>query len=71
MEIYAIEKRLSRLSNMGIITKQIASQIICVYCDNENKQRLIEDNIRKIENLNDEADDLFIQLNVLINEMLY
>ncbi len=71
MEIYAIEKRLSRLSNMGIITKQVASQIICVYCDNENKQRLIEDNIRKIENMNDEADDLFIQLNVLINEMLY
>lgn len=71
MEIYAIEKRLSRLSNMGIITKQVASQIICVYCDNENKQSLIEDNIRKIENMNDEADDLFIQLNVLINEMLY
>lgn len=71
MEIYAIEKRLSRLSNMGLITKQVASQIICVYCDNESKQQLIEDNIGKIEKMNDEADDLFIQLNVLINEMLY
>lgn len=71
MEIYAIEKRLSRLSNMGLITKQVASQIICVYCDNENKQPLIEENISKIEKMNDEADDLFIQLNVLINEMLY
>lgn len=71
MEIYAIEKRLSRLSNMGILTKQIASQIICVYCDCENKQKLVEENISKIEKMNDEADDFFIQLNVLINEMLY
>ncbi|MBE6747355.1 MAG: hypothetical protein E7558_07915 [Ruminococcaceae bacterium] len=71
MEIYAIEKRLNRLSNMGLITRQVASQIICTYCDDESKQRLIEENISKIEKMNDEADDLFIQLNVLINEMLY
>lgn len=71
MEIYAIEKRLSRLTNMGLLTKQVASQIICLYCDNEDKQKLIEENISKIERMNDEADDLFIQLNVLINEMLY
>lgn len=71
MEIYAIEKRLSRLSNMGLMTKQVASQIICVYCDYEDKRKLIEENISKIEKMNDEADDLFIQLNVLINEMLY
>lgn len=71
MEIYAIEKRLNRLSNMGLITRQVASQIICTYCDDESKQRLIEENISKIEKMNDEADDLFIKLNVLINEMLY
>ncbi len=71
MEIYAIEKRLNRLSNMGLISRQVASQIICTYCDDESKQRLIEENISKIEKMNDEADDLFIQLNVLINEMLY
>ena len=71
MEIYAIEKRLSRLSNMGLITRQGASQIICTYCDDESKQKLIEENISKIEKMNDEAEDLFIQLNVLINEMLY
>lgn len=71
MEIYAIEKRLSRLSNMGLITRQVASQIICTYCDDESKQKLIEENISKIEKMNDEAEDLFIQLNVLINEMLY
>ena len=71
MEIYAIEKRLNRLSNMGLITRQVASLIICTYCDDESKQRLIEENISKIEKMNDEADDLFIQLNVLINEMLY
>ncbi len=71
MDIKALEKRLKKLCDRGLLTKQVSSQVICLYCDNEEKRPLINRDLLKIENLNDEAEDFFIQLNILINEMLY
>ena len=71
MDIAEIDKRLEKLSNRGIMSKQVASQIICVYCDEEEKREMILNNIRKIESLNDEDSDFFMKLNLYINEILY
>ena len=71
MDISEIDKRLELLSNRGILSKQVASQVVCVYCDEEEKRRIILENINKIENLNDEDSDFFVKLNLYINEILY
>ena len=71
MDIAEIDKRLELLSNRGILSKQVASQIICVYCDEEKKRKTVLENIKKIENLNDEDLDFFMKLNLYINEILY
>lgn len=71
MDIAEIDKRLEKLSNRGIMSKQVASQVICVYCDEEEKREAILKNIRKIENLNDEDSEFFMKLNLYINEILY
>ena len=71
MDIAEVDKRLELLLNRGIINKQVISQIICVYCDEEEKRKSILENISKIENLNDEDSDFFIKLNLYINEILY
>ena len=71
MDIQTLEKRLQKLSNRGILNRDVASHIVCIYCDNPDKQAVIGRDLMKIENLNDESEDFFIQLNILINEMLY
>ena len=71
MDISGFEKWIMKIADRGLFTRQIASQIICRYCDYPEKHGLIEGNLVKIEQIDDEDPDMFIKLNQLINEMLY
>jgi len=71
MDIQGFERRVARIADRGLFTRQIASQIVCAYCDNDEKKKMIEGNLTIIENLNDEDPDCFMKLNMLVNEILY